>query len=803
MPGRRPSSLACTRPAPAAAPGPRQAGAPRRADFGALSEAFHTGRPSRPPPAAEPDESRIVSTQSPRPRPDTRAARRRAAASRSASRSRGRRIWHWVRWPLFGFLTLFALGCVGVAIAYATIDVPTPNQLANAQASILYYDDGKTQLAKISDVNGNREDVSLKDVPVTVQHAVLAAEDRTFYSNPGISVKGIARAVWDAVRGSTVQSGGSTITQQYVKNYFLSQDKSLVRKGREIIISVKIDKTHSKDEILQDYLNTIYFGRGAYGIKTASQAYFGKDPSQLTVAEGAVLASVLNAPSLYDPALGAAQKQRLTDRVAYVLDGMVTEGWLSATDRAKITGLPKTIPPPTAKALSGTNGYVVAAARSELANVLGLTDEQIDRGGLRVTTTINKADQDAAAAAVAQEVPTTAKDVYAGLTAIRPGDGAIVAMYGGSDYQKRPLNSATQATMQAGSTFKPFAVIAALEKGISTKTRFSGASPYLVPGTTQSIPNEFNQSFGVVDLRYGLAKSINTVYMRLNEKITPQATLAAAVSAGIPKTTLGLNAEPSNVLGVASPHVIDVANAYATIAAGGKRATPYLVAKATSDVLGVDYTAPKKTTTAFSSEVAADTLDAMQAVTAPGGTGSRAADLGRPVAGKTGTTDQHNSVWWTGVIPQLSVSVGMFKDVNGKQESLDGIPGLNAGMPLSGNSVPLSIWLDFMRVATQNLPVADFPARAGIGDSKVNVTPTPTYTPPPSTTTTTPPPTTTTPPPATTTAPPVTTTAPPTVTLPPTPTRSPTATPTATKTIGVPVRGPVAQPSPTTSPPGG
>jgi len=690
-------------------------------------------------------------------------------------------VWRWVRWPLFAFISLFALACVAVAVAYARTDIPTPNQLANAQASILYYDDGKTELARISAADGNRESVTLKDVPVAVQHAVLAAEDRSFYSNPGISFTGIGRALWDAVRGRDTQSGGSTITQQYVKNYFLTQDKTLTRKGKEIIIAVKIDRTTTKNEILQNYLNTIYFGRGAYGIKTAARAYFGKDPSQLTVAEGAVLASVLNAPSLYDPALGKTQQRRLADRVSYVLDGMVTQGWLSAADRAKVTAPPKTVAPPSRRSLSGTNGYLVAATRDELASVLDLTTDDIDRGGLRVTTTVNKASQDAAVAAVRNEIPSSAKDVYAGLAAVRPGDGSIVAMYGGADYQKRPLNSATQATLLAGSTFKPFGLIAALEQGVSTRTRFSGATPYLVPGTGETVPNEFNEPFPRVTLRYGLAQSINTVFMRLNEQIGPQATLDAAVSAGIPKGTVDLVPVPSDVLGVAAPHVLDVANAYATIAAGGKRATPHLVARATSDVLAVDYTAPKPTVSAFSAEVAADTLDAMQAVTESGGTGARASSLGRPVAGKTGTTDNRKSAWWTGVVPQLSVSVGMFKDVGGTQQSLAGIPGLNSGLALNGNSVPLSIWLDFMRVATQNLPVQQFPARAGIGDDKVFVTPTQTYTPPPTTTAATTPPTTTSTPPPSPSSPSVR----PTRTTPPTPSRSRTATGTAAPSVPV------------------
>jgi membrane peptidoglycan carboxypeptidase len=698
------------------------------------------------------------------PTPPTRAARRQQAAGDPAGepgapkpRSRARTIG---KWTLFTVLSLIALGAVAVAIAYATIKVPAPNDLANAQASIVYYDDGKTEMARLSDAQGNRESVPLAKVPDHVQKAVLAAEDRDFYTNPGFSPTGIARSVWQALRGADVQGGGSTITQQYVKNYFLTSDRSLTRKFKEIIISVKIDQQQGKDQILENYLNTIYYGRGAYGIQTASKAYFNKDVSQLSVGEGATLASIVNAPSLYDPALGDKQKANLANRVTYVLDGMVTEGWLSAADRAKVTGPADTVPPAKNTAIAGPNGYIVDAVRKELASTLKLSDSDIDRGGLRVTTTINKADQDAAIASVQKSLPKEAPDVQAGLVSIKPGDGAIVAMYGGADFQKRQLNSATDAIMQAGSTFKPFADIAALQQGISTKTQFDGNSPQTFGGTR--IENEFNRSYGKLDLRQGLAKSVNTVYVNLNQKIGPANTKNAAIAAGLPEKTAGLDDTLTNVLGTASPHVVDVAGAFATIAANGQKTTPYLVAAVTSDTTDIDYKVNKKPTAAFGADVAADTIDAMQQVTAPGGTGTRAAQLGRPTAGKTGTSEEHKSVWFTGFVPQMVTSVGMYRDVNGVPQPLDNIPGLSVS-EVGGSSLPLSMWLDYMKVATQGMEVQQFPKRAGIGDNAVTTTSTPstTTTTAPSTTTTTQPPTssTSTPPPVTTTtAPPVTTT---------------------------------------------
>ncbi len=686
-------------------------------------------------------------------------------------RSRARTVTKWV---LFSLLSLVALGAVAVAIAYATIKVPAPNDLANAQASILYYDDGKTELARLSDAQGNRESVPLAKVPDQVQKAVLAAEDRDFYTNPGFSPTGIGRSVWQALRGADVQGGGSTITQQYVKNYFLTSDRSLTRKFKEIIISVKIDQQQGKDQILEDYLNTIYYGRGAYGIQTASKAYFNKDVSQLSVSEGATLAAVINAPSLYDPALGDKQKANLTTRVAYVLDGMVAEGWLSQADRAKVTGPADTVPPAKNTAVAGPNGYIVDAVRKELSSTLKLSDSDIDRGGLRITTTINKGSQDAAIASVQKYLPKEAPDVQAGLTSIKPGDGAIVAMYGGADFQKSQLNSSTDAIMQAGSTFKPFALIAGLQQGISTKTQFNGNSPITVGNV--KVPNEFNQGFGMIDLRRATAKSVNTVFVGLNNKVGPANTKNAAIAAGMPEKTAGLDDTLTNVLGTASPHVVDVASAYATIAAQGQKATPYLVVAVTSDTTDIDYKVNKQVTAAFGPDVAADTIDALQQVTASGGTGARAAGLGRPTAGKTGTSDEHKSVWFTGFVPQLVTSVGMYRDVDGVPQPLDNIPGLSVS-EVGGSSLPLSMWLDFMKVATTGMEVQQFPKRAGIGDNAVTTTSTPT-----TTTTTAPSTTTTQPPTSTTTAPPppvTTTTAPPPVTTTKTQGPKPSTTTTA------------------------
>ncbi|KRB46950.1 transglycosylase domain-containing protein [Terrabacter sp. Root181] len=681
-----------------------------------------------------------------------------------------------LKWGSIAAAVLLVLGVVGVIVAYNQTAIPQPNQLANKQVSIVYYSDGKTELDRIAVQDGNRESVKLAQVPKFVQDAHIAAEDRTFYQNNGISVGGILRAVKTSVTGET-QVGGSTITQQYVKNYFLTQDRTISRKAKEILIAVKIDGQLSKSEILEKYLNTIYYGRGAYGIQSASKAYFNKDVSKLNVGEAAVLASVINAPSLYDPANGDTAEANLTKRYAYVLDGMVQEGWLSAAERAKYTELPKIQAYKGNKFSSGPNGYITAQVKRELVST-GLSEQDIDNGGLRIVTTIDKKAQTAAIAAMKDNLP---KKVQGGLIAMKPGDGAVVAMYGGADYAKTQYNSATQATMQGASNFKPFAVLAAVRDGISTKTKFDGDQPQEIDGT--KITNFGERSYGMVDMRRMIGRSINTAFVNLNNEITPELTRQAAIDAGMPEKTRGLGTDLTNVLGTASPHVIDMASAYSTIASQGVRSKPYFVKKVTSTTGDFSYVAKPQTKRAFDKDVTADVTDAMTYTVKDGGTATKLQRLGRPVAGKTGTSSEAKSIWFSGFVPQLAVSIGMYKpDDNGNPLTLTDAEDTN----LTGGTIPADVFYDFMKVVTENMEVQEFPERAGVGDDKIP-TPTTTFTPPPETTTQAPPTTTQEP---TTTAPtttqptktngtgkpqPTTTTAEPTITI-PLPGPSPTST---------------------------
>ncbi|MBD3784713.1 MAG: penicillin-binding protein, partial [Micrococcales bacterium] len=655
-----------------------------------------------------------------------------------------------VAWTALG---AFVLGLAGFFVAYALTDVPQPNEMVTAQASIVYYSDGKTEMARLSDEGGNRTSVKLADISPNMQHAILAAEDRDFYQNSGISPTGIARAVWVAIKGGQATQGGSTITQQYVKNYFLTQDRTLSRKAREILISLKIDKQQSKDQILENYLNTIYYGRGAYGIETASRSYFGVSAKDLTPAQAALLAAVIRGPSFYDPTLGDQQKANAEKRSAYILDAMVAKNWLTPAERQKAT-FPKVLAY-TPRRLSGPLGYSVDLIKKELIGKYKLTDADIQRGGLKIISTIDRARQRAAVDAVRAERPDQA-DVHEGLVSIKPGDGAVVALYGGSDYAKRELNNATQAKMQAGSTFKIFSLIAALQSGkVSTQSRFQGYSPQYFPefadkGASSSnarrgrVENFGNEQFGNIDLLTATGHSVNTVYAQLNILADPKNTMKAAQDAGV-RSKLAPNM--SDVLGTDYVSVMDMATAYATIAAQGVRAEPYLVKQVDFPAGGAAPIKVKpKTQQVFDKDLMSDVIDAMQQPTKSGGTASYVGqNLGRPAAGKTGTSESFRSAWFDGYVPQLATAVGLYRaDKNGGELPMENLP--KAG-DITGGTYPTRIWTAYMKAALQGLSVAAFPEPAHI-NKDAN---------PPSPTTSAPPPTTSAPP--STTAPPPSTTA--------------------------------------------
>ncbi|GDX21289.1 hypothetical protein LBMAG08_05160 [Actinomycetes bacterium] len=601
----------------------------------------------------------------------------------------------------FGFIA----GSVLFALAYFTVDIPDANAYVNSQSTIIQYSNGE-EIGRVG--TQNRQIVPLAKIPLNVRHAVLAAEDRGFYSNRAFSVTGILRAVVNNLKGGSLQ-GGSTITQQYSKTAFLTPSRTIQRKIKELVISIKLENQLSKDQIFESYLNTIYFGRGSYGVMTASQQYFNRNVDQLTNAQAAVIASILRSPGLYDPAFKEGNLERLQARFDYVKEGMIEAGWLDEEAAAKMK-FPTVAPRSTSGQLSGPKGHIIEAVTKELSK-LGFTQDQLLVGGLVIKTTLDQKAQQSAVDAVNKFYPSKAPDnLHIGLVAIRPGTGEIVALYGGRDYLQRQLSDATQSIALAGSTFKPFAIVAALEQGIPLTSMWNGDSPQIFDdlGKPYVVSNYGDEGWGQVDLMYATKHSINTVFVPLGIKVGPTAVVDVARRAGIPEA-IAMMPTPSVVLGVASPHVIDVANAYATFAAQGIKSKPYLVAQVIGSNKGVLYEGKQETQEVFSKEVMADLTYALKG-TITGGTGAAALALGRPAAGKTGTSQSNASAWFSAYTPQLAASVALFRD--SASESLNGIGGLTS---VTGGTFPARIWTAFMKGALKGEPVMEFPAPSNIG----------------------------------------------------------------------------------------
>ncbi|CAB4742875.1 unannotated protein [freshwater metagenome] len=469
----------------------------------------------------------------------------------------------------------------------------------------------------------------------------------------------------------------------------------------------------SKDDILESYLNTIYFGRGSYGIQTASEVYFGKSVSKLSVSQAAILASILRSPGYYDPSYSKDNATRLKARWQYVIDGMVSQEWLTKDEAAKLS-YPIIRDRVTSGALAGPKGYVMSWVVHELTK-LGFSEAQLQTGGYVIKTTLEKKNQEAAVKAMDTRGPKKAPDSFhAALVSIRPGTGEVVAMYGGKDYLVTQLNGATQSITQAGSSFKPFALVAALEQGIPLTSIWSGKSPQVFDDVGKPYPvfNYSNEQEGDINLLAATAHSINTIFVPLGIKAGLENVVDVARRAGIPNT-VALMPTPSISLGVASPHVIDMASAYATFAANGTYATPYIIKEVLGSNKGVLYEGKIQAQQAFQPDVMADVTYALQQVTKYGTGGAAASGVNRPVAGKTGTTTDNASAWFNGYTPEFATTVAMFRD--DATQSLNGIGG---NYTFTGGTFPAQVWNSYTKLAQKGMPATSFPEPANVGGSE-------------------------------------------------------------------------------------
>ncbi|MEU1412847.1 transglycosylase domain-containing protein [Streptomyces sp. NPDC005731] len=627
-----------------------------------------------------------------------------------------------------GTLVTGLLLLVGLfALGYYLVKIPPANAAATKQSNVYLYADG-TELARDGSVN--RESVMLAQISKDAQHAALAAEDRDFYSESAVDPKAMIRAAWNTATGKGKQSG-STITQQYVKNYYLGQEQTVTRKVKEFFISIKLDREKSKDHILEGYLNTSFFGRNAYGIQAAAQSYYGVDAKDLTAAQGAYLAALLNAPSQYDVTAHPENKAAAVARWNYVLDGMVKKRWLTEEQRRKAT-FPTPRQQVTATAMSGQRGYLVQAIKDYLVTNKIIDEDTLTGGGYRITTTLQKSKQDAFVKAVDDRLMSNLdkknrkidRAVRAGGVAIDPATGKVLAMYGGIDYTEQYVNNATRRDYQVGSTFKPLVFTSAVQNGARTQNGVP-ITPYTVydgtdrrpvqgwSGGTYAPENEDNVSYGPITVRTATDDSVNAVYAQMAVDVGPSKVRQTAIDLGLPANTPDMNPYPSIALGTATASVLDMAEAYATLANHGKHGTYTLVEKISKDGRE-DVDLPHRAMKQVVSREAADTTTSMLRSVVDSGTATAAQGAGRPAAGKTGTAEEDQAAWFAGYTPDLATVVAvMGQDPDtGRHEPLYGAMGLGR---VNGGGAPAEIWAQFTRTALEGKPVKSFDLRLQAG----------------------------------------------------------------------------------------
>ncbi|MFJ3205119.1 transglycosylase domain-containing protein [Streptomyces sp. NPDC086989] len=611
-------------------------------------------------------------------------------------------------WKLASGLFLLSAGALTglLAAVYVQVQIPDPHDSARRQATVYYWADG-SRMVSVGDVN--RQDVKLSQVPDSVQRAVIAAENADFYKDSGVSVTGIGRAAVNIVKGEETQ-GGSTITQQYVKNTYLSQDQTVQRKIKELFLSLKVSNQRPKSEILEGYLNTSWFGRDAYGVQAASYAYYGIPAKDLNPSQGALLAAVLKGAESFDPSLSADNHQRAEDRWSWILDRQVDTGSMSAGERAKYTAFPEPKPPVKPTSQAGQIGYLVDIANKYLKSRTGITGKELASGGYSVHTTFEK-DKVLALTKAVEQVRAERLDpkkrpddefVQVGAASIRPEDGAIVAVYGGSDAIEHFTNNADTSGVPAASAFKPFVYAAALEEELDGGERSAeGASPVPLKPTPARAP------MASLNLHSALVASDHTPFVETGKKIGLNKVKEIAVASGLRAESMA-KLEPTFSIGTSTPSAVRLAGAYTTFVNQGRATEPYSVSRVERSGVTVNDLGRPKPRRAMSSEAASIVGAALREVS---GSTVGPSD-GRPTApswaAKTGPNDRMNSAWFIGATPDLSTSVAMFRT---KPDVPQLLPMQGVGGPDSerGSALPPLIWKAYNAAVTAQPHPADVP----------------------------------------------------------------------------------------------
>jgi penicillin-binding protein 1A len=607
-------------------------------------------------------------------------------------------------WRIFWRVALISMlvGFVATAIvgywAYQRIvdDLPDLDQplAALAEKSIIYDRNGDVLVELHAEQN--RTYVELASIPVALREAVIATEDQRFYEHEGVDPLGIARALWvDVTEGK--RHGGSTITQQYVVNTFLARENTLVRKVKEAILAYRLEKNYTKDEILEKYLNTIYYGHGAYGVQAAAEVYFGKSVGDLTVAECAMIAGVIKSPGTYTPRNDPEVAKNRRDTVlGQMLDMEFIDKATHDAAVAEVITLaapaPTDIPAP----------YFVEWVKQTLIDEYG--PDAVYKGGLRVKTTIDPAMQAAAETAITS-ILNKADDPSASIVAIDPRTGEVKALVGGKDFNTQQFNIAVQGYRQPGSSFKPFVLVTALEAGVSPEQTFeSGPARLTIPGG-QTWKVTGSSAGGPMRLRQATVKSINSVFAQLILQVGADKVVEMGSRLGL---TTDIMPVPAIALGGLDRGVtpLEMASAYGTLANGGVHMPAYGIVEVKSIDGEILYTAPGEGTEAVSPAIAYLATDILKGVIS-GGTGT-AAKIGRPAAGKTGTTQAYRDAWFVGYTPELVTAVWM-----GYPEGQIEMTNVH-GRKVTGGSFPAEIWASFMKAALKDVPATDFVRPKGL-----------------------------------------------------------------------------------------
>lgn len=666
---------------------------------------------------------------------------------------------------------------LGVTYAFASIPLPPDIEYLDSSAEV--YDREGRLIGTFSN-EVRRFLIDTGELDDYVGQAVVAAEDRDFYEHNGISLRGMARAAWANLTGGEIAQGGSTITQQYIKNAALTPERTVARKAKEAILAIKLERRYSKQQILGFYLNTIYLGRGAYGVEAAARAYFDKHATELTLSEAAFLAGIVPSPELYQPDENPRGARQRRNRV---LDAMLEEGFISTykareARREKLRVVKSTVADKRQQA-----AYFMEWIRRDF-----LTEEFEDclfTCGLKIYTTLDSEMQGYAEEAVASLL-TEPEDPQAALVSVTPR-GEVRAFVGGRAFNSvakaRGFIYASDVGRQAGSALKPFTLLAAIEEGLSPQSRFSGYSPFTVrdiacdPDGAWEVDNFGGQSYGTITLDQATTNSVNTVYAQLVSKIGPEKVANVLEDFGFPAPPGKRQIPPfcSLALGGSNLNVtaVSMARAYAGFAGRGRvpEISPIRYINDASGECVKEYLphrelecadGPVVTTKQAVEENSVDVLNQVLEHVVEGGTAT-AADIGRPVAGKTGTTQEHVDAWFAGYVPQLSTVVWMGYPLEAGPDNERGTPDDFVprmeycadpevcrpvrGIEVTGGSFPARIWAAYMRPATAAMEAVAFEVPEDLPDEVVN-SPAPlppSTTPRPSRTASTPPPSTPTP----------------------------------------------------------